>query len=249
MPNSTPKVGKRGTACIPHFSSKSANQVQLCSCAGRSPGILNYFALLKLDPMFIFVSSMTQEAIFLTGCSPPKDTAYLSGELELEPAIRTNYKRGLFPPYAVVEAKASSDFMPGAVNYSAWVVSSLLHERLRFRSIFCENEIDYDETDSIYTVCPAGEDVHIYKMLVRSPNAHERRASKDNQGHHIRCELKLLERFSLTKHKDCLMLFNWMNHIHYYRMTRHRDGKVNEAIFRYGKDGNSCTISWICIEH
>ncbi|KAH7317251.1 hypothetical protein BKA65DRAFT_515641 [Rhexocercosporidium sp. MPI-PUGE-AT-0058] len=141
------------------------------------------------------------------------------------------------PPYLITEAKCSdaSGGERAARQYLAFVMASLLHEKLLLWHMTEKAQANTaipsdDEALQVFGMTNCGKNTKIFRMNIRRGHKSD---SERKERRYARYDLMRLADLDLTKDKDCEELKMWMNYIHYWGLTVHKEAlsaKAAEAV-------------------
>ncbi|KAG4438384.1 hypothetical protein IFR05_006146 [Cadophora sp. M221] len=190
----------------------------------------------------------------------PDRVYFIGAQFEPGYAKLSAFRNGIFrddalasyPPYLVTEDKPAPDRSKNhgkeAEHYIAFVLSALLHDQLLLWSLTEEAQktstIPFHEF-KIFGMTNCGHQVKIFQMSVRPYKEPQKTPNKDKPPKldYIRYLLTQIAELNLVHLSDCDKLKTWVNHIHNWGSTIHKEDLAAKAM-EVRKGGHVNTESW-----
>ncbi|KAL5328725.1 hypothetical protein ACEPPN_002228 [Leptodophora sp. 'Broadleaf-Isolate-01'] len=192
--------------------------------------------------------------------SLPDHVYFIGGQFDPGYAKLPAFRNGIFhddtlvsyPPYLVTEDKPTPDrsknYGKEAEQYIAFVLCALLHDQLLLWSLTEEAQktstIPFHEF-KIFGMTNCGHQVKIFQMSVRPYKESQKTPNKDKppKPDYIRYLLTQIAELNLVHLSDCDKLKTWVNHIHNWGSTIHKESLAAKAA-EVRKGGHVNTESW-----
>ncbi|KAH9223364.1 hypothetical protein DL95DRAFT_454134 [Leptodontidium sp. 2 PMI_412] len=190
----------------------------------------------------------------------PDHVYFIGGQFDPGYAKLPAFRNGIFhddtlvsyPPYLVTEDKPAPDrsknYGKEAEQYIAFVLCALLHDQLLLWSLTEEAQktstIPFHEF-KIFGITNCGHQVKIFQMSVRPYKESQKTPNKDKlpKPDYIRYLLTQIAELNLVHLSDCDKLKTWVNHIHNWGSTIHKESLAAKAA-EVRKEGHVNTESW-----